>query len=139
MSVITKKISVANPVIVESINSPLDARTRCNNEADFPNIEAPFIGMIIFTTDDEKYWVVTRLKAKLVGSMMIENYQIAEYVPLVDFIGGGGSGSDVVFVAGEGIKISESGEISVDTEVIATKAEIGDIAAVLDAINGEEV
>jgi hypothetical protein len=76
MSIIASKISVDKSVIVGRIDSPLDARTRCNNTADFPNIETPFIGMIIFTTDDRQYWVVTELQAKLIGSQMIEKYQI---------------------------------------------------------------
>jgi hypothetical protein len=118
MSVITNKISVAKPVIVGSIDAPLDARTRCNNEADFPNIETPFVGMLIFTTDDNKYWVVTKLKSKLIGNQMIENYQIDQYVPLGDVLGVPGAEGD--FVSQETFEKT-----------------VGDINSILDDINGE--
>lgn len=111
MSVITNKISVAKPVIVGTIDSPLDARTRCNNIEDFPNIEMPFIGMLIYTTDDGKFWVVTKLKSKLIGNQAIANAQIDTYE---EFSSGG-----------------------VTKEYVDEL--VGDINSVLDEINGEEV
>ena len=122
MSIIASKISVDKSVIVGRIDSPLDARTRCNNTADFPNIETPFIGMIIFTTDDKQYWVVTELQSKLIGSQMIENYQIKSYEKLVDILGAT-AGGGAEYTAGEGITIAEN-VISVDWEKVAKKSDI---------------
>lgn len=119
MSVILDKISVAKPVIVEKANMPLDARCRCNNEADFPNIETPFIGMLIYTIDDGKFWVVTKLKSKLIGSMAVANMAIDEYH---EFVGGGGGGA--IYEQGDGILISEENVISVDFETVAKKGDI---------------
>lgn len=119
MSVILDKISVAKPVIVEKANMPLDARCRCNNEADFPNIETPFIGMLIYTIDDGKFWVVTKLKSKLIGSMAVANMAIDEYH---EFVGGGGGG--VIYEKGDGILISKENVISVDFEAVAKKGDI---------------
>lgn len=123
MSIIASKISVDKSVIVGRIDSPLDARTRCNNTADFPNIETPFIGMIIFTTDDMQYWVVTELQSKLIGSQMIENYQIKSYEKLVDILGAAASGG-AEYTAGGGISISDKNVISVDFNTVAKKSDI---------------
>lgn len=122
MSVIINKMSVAKPVIVELANMPLDARTRCNNVDDFPNIETPFVGMLIYTIDDGKFWVVTKLKAKLIGSMSVENMQIDEYA---EFVGGSGGGE---YTAGEGISIT-NGAISVNFNTVAKKADIVNYSA----------
>lgn len=123
MSVIINKMSVAKPVIVELANMPLDARTRCNNVDDFPNIETPFVGMLIYTIDDGKFWVVTKLKAKLIGSMSVENMQIDEYA---EFVGGSGGGGE--YTAGEGISIA-NGAISVNFNIVAKKADIKSYSA----------
>lgn len=123
MSVIINKMSVAKPVIVELADMPLDARTRCNNVDDFPNIETPFIGMLIYTIDDGKFWVVTKLKAKLIGSMSVENMQIDEYA---EFVGGSGGGAE--YTAGEGISITD-GAISVNFNTVAKKADIVNYSA----------
>lgn len=167
MSIIASKISVDKSVIVGRIDSPLDARTRCNNTADFPNIETPFIGMIIFTTDDRQYWVVTELQSKLIGSQMIENYQIKSYEKLVDILGAV-SGGGAEYTAGNGISISDDNEISIKGvrhfdepqdgfiglytdenglhfagDMLITKQELseqlGGIDSILDNINGEVI
>ena len=117
MSVISDKISVKKPVIPEQTNVPLDARTVCDNVEDFPNIELPYLGMIVFTKSDRKYWKITELKEKQIGFISVANAQIAAY----EEFGGGGSN--------EGDFVSQE-----DFEKT-----VGDIAAVLDAINGEEV
>jgi hypothetical protein len=110
-------MSVAKPVIVELADMPLDARIRCNNVDDFPNIETPYIGMLIYTLDDGKFWVVTKLKSKLIGSMAVENMAIDKYV---EFPSGGGGG----YANGDGISISDDNVISVDFDVVARKDDI---------------
>ena len=120
MSVIIDKISVAKPVVVDGANKPLDARTRCNNVDDFPNIEAPFIGMLIYTIDDGKFWVVTKLKSKLIGSMAVEDMAIAEYE---EFSGGGGNSGGTEYIFGEGFKVTEN-NVTVNFDVVAKKSDM---------------
>jgi hypothetical protein len=110
MSTISDKISVKKPVIPEQTNVPLDARTVCDSVADFPNIELPYIGMIVFTKSDGKYWKVTELKEKQIGFISVENAQIAKYEEF-GTSGGGGTGTVTDFKEGDGIKI-ENGVIS---------------------------
>lgn len=79
MSIITNKIAISAPAIVDGVDSPLDARTRCDSVDDFPNIEMPFVGMEIYTKSDGKFWIVKSLKSKLIGVITVENAQIATY------------------------------------------------------------
>lgn len=79
MSIITNKISIAKPAIVDGVDLPLDARTVCDTEADFPDIEMPFIGMEIYTRADGKFWIVKSLKSRLIGAITVENAQIDQY------------------------------------------------------------
>ena len=116
MSVISEKISVKKPVIPEQTNVPLDARTVCDSVADFPNIELPYLGMIIFTKSDGKYWKITELKEKQIGFISVADAQIAKYEEF------GGSGGDGDFVTQD----------EFDTA-------IGDINSILEEINGEEI
>lgn len=155
MSTISDKISVKKPVIPEQTNVPLDARTVCDSVADFPNIELPYLGMIVFTKSDGKYWKITELKEKQIGFISVANAQIAAY----EEFGGNGTGTVPDFTEGDGIKI-ENGKISctisygageglklsddkktfsVDFEKVASKEAIGDINSILDAINGEVI
>lgn len=110
MSTISDKISVKKPVIPEQTNVPLDARTVCDSVEDFPNIELPYLGMIVFTKSDGKYWKITELKEKQIGFISVANAQIAKYEEF-GVSGGGGTGTVPDFTAGEGIKI-ENGKIS---------------------------
>ena len=110
MSTISDKISVKKPVIPEQTNVPLDARTVCDSVEDFPNIELPYLGMIVFTKSDGKYWKITELKEKQIGFISVANAQIAAYEEF-GVAGGGGTGTVPDFKEGDGIKI-ENGKIS---------------------------
>ena len=114
MSTISDKISVKKPVIPEQTNVPLDARTVCDSVEDFPNIELPYLGMIIFTRSDGKYWKVTELKEKQIGFISVADAQIAAHEE---------------FASGDGDFVTQD---EFDTA-------IGDINSILDEINGEEV
>lgn len=133
MSIISEKISVKKPVIPEQTNVPLDARTVCDSVDDFPNIELPYIGMIVFTKSDGKYWKITKLQEKQIGFISVADAQIAAYE---EFASGGAK-----YTAGDGILISEKNVVSVDFENVVKKTDftdiIGDINAILDDINGE--
>jgi hypothetical protein len=83
------------------LNTPLDGRTRVTSVDDFPNIENPFVGMVIHcTAEPSKLYVVRTLKPKLIGALTVND-------ALID--------SCVVFhsyTAGNGITISEEGVIT---------------------------
>lgn len=157
MSTISDKISVRKPVIPEQTNVPLDARTVCDSVEDFPNIELPYLGMIVFTKSDGKYWKITELKEKQIGFISVANAQIAAYEEF-GASGGGGTGTvpdftegegiriengviscTISYGAGEGLKLSEDKIFTIDFEKVASKETIGDINSILDVINGEEI
>ena len=116
MSIISEKISVKKPVIPEQVNVPLDARTVCDSVDDFPNIELPYIGMIVFTKSDGKYWKITKLQEKQIGFISVADAQIAEFEEFGSADGGG-----VEYSEGDGISISEKKVISIDFEIVAKK------------------
>lgn len=101
MSVISNKTAVAKALIPNAVNTPLDARIVVDAESDFANIEMPYVGMIIYTKSDGKYWTVKTLKEKQIGIMSVANAAIDSYE---EFKSGGG----VTYTAGAGIKIENN-------------------------------
>ena len=102
MSIITDNIGVAKSVTVDITDTPLDARTRCNSEADIPNIKNPYVGMQIYTVSDGKIWVVRSLNAAETSVLTYEELNLS----------GGMEFSDGFIVDGN--------TVTVDTEKIAT-------------------
>jgi hypothetical protein len=67
------KIITAGSVIPSMADTPLDARIRVENVSDIYEIEMPYVGMIVYVTNQDKYYKINTLKAKKVGTFDVEN------------------------------------------------------------------
>ena len=106
----SKKVIVSGSLIPSSNNSPLDLRTRINTIAEVESIQVPFIGMIFYVMDEEKFYVVKSLKSMEMGDMVLKDSVIDRFEPLVD-----------VKIDAEGVEVdlSEYAKISFVEEKIA--------------------
>lgn len=103
------KIVVSGSLMPSVKNVPLDDRTRVATFDDLFKIELPFKGMVVFVEDEEKFYVVKKLKAKTIGPANIEDSLVDEVEELIgnfateEFVSaeiskaqlGGGEGADV--------------------------------------------
>lgn len=80
----SKKVIVSGSLIPSSNNSPLDLRTRINTIAEVESIQVPFVGMIFYVMDEEKFYVVKSLKSMEMGNMVLEDSVVDRFEPLVD-------------------------------------------------------
>ena len=63
-------------------NMPMDVRTRIESINEVESIPNPFIGMIFYVIDEDRFYVVKTLKSKTIGVMIITNAIIDKYEPL---------------------------------------------------------
>ena len=63
-------------------NTPGDIRTRIESVDEMINIPNPFVGMIVYVSGEDKFYVVKTLKPKSVGAMVITDALIDKYEPL---------------------------------------------------------
>lgn len=82
-------IKIANSVIPSKANTPLDARSRVETEADMLNIEAPAVGALVYCLANGKFYVITGLKEKMIGGMAVPELAVATYKELTTEAGGG--------------------------------------------------
>lgn len=78
-----KKIVVNGSLIPSVKNAPLDIRTRINTIEEVESIQVPFIGMIFYVMDEEKFYVVKSLKGSKIGNISLEDTTIDVFEPLV--------------------------------------------------------
>ena len=95
-------IKVAGSVIPSKVNTPLDARSRVATVADILNIEVPAIGQLVYCLENGKFYVITALQPKLVGTVPVANMAVAEYTELITGSGSVENASDVPIVDQEG-------------------------------------
>ena len=81
----SKKVIVNGSMIPSSSNLPLDYRTRINSIAEVESIQLPFVGMIFYVLDEEKFYVVKSLKNSFVGSIELKDTTVDEFEPLINF------------------------------------------------------
>lgn len=98
---------MANIIVADSLkpsgrNKPLDVRTVVNTESEILQIPVPFVGMIVYVKDTEKYYSIKSLKASAIG---IENSAVERYEPLTT--GNGASDSEVQNTFKKDIKIGD--------------------------------
>ena len=79
----SKKVIVSGSMIPSSSNLPLDLRTRINTISEVSSIELPFVGMIFYVLDEEKFYVVKSLKNSFAGSIELKNTVVDEFEPLM--------------------------------------------------------
>ena len=78
------KIIVNGSLIPSTKNAPLDIRTRVNTIEEVSSIQMPFIGMIFYVIDEDKFYVVKKLKNSIVGSIEIKDSSIDVFEPLIN-------------------------------------------------------
>jgi hypothetical protein len=115
MSTSTKS-TINSPLIPSQFDTVLDVRTRCSSREDFGLIDKPYLGMLIYTTVDNKLWIVTELGSKTIGITEYKNATIKTAQPLAEFIGSVYTGSD-------NISVSSSNVIDI-TDKVALKTDI---------------
>ena len=72
-------IKIADSVIPAKANTPLDARSRVATEADILNIEAPAVGMLVYCLANGTFYVITGLKEKMIGAMVVPDLAVDTY------------------------------------------------------------
>lgn len=78
------KIVVGGSLIPSGKNQPLDIRARISSISKVETIEVPFVGLIFYVEDEQKFYVVKSLKAKKVASISMPDMLVDEYGPLVN-------------------------------------------------------
>ena len=78
------KIVVGGSLIPSGKNQPLDIRARIATISKVESIEIPFIGLIFYVEDEEKFYVVKSLKAKKVAAVTMPDMLVDEYEPLIN-------------------------------------------------------
>ena len=78
------KIIVNGSLIPSVKNAPLDIRTRINTIAEVESIQVPFVGMIFYVMDEEKFYVVKTLKDSMVGNIELKDTAIDTFEPLIN-------------------------------------------------------
>ena len=100
-------VITAGGIQPSSINTPGDIRTRVETEADILDIPLPYIGMIVYVEDVDKYYKINSLKAKQVGFNEVENAVVDTYEELnikskgSDISSSGGNISSNIIVKGK--------------------------------------
>ena len=103
-----KKVVVSGPIIPSTINTPTDLRIRVQAIDDIYNIELPYIGMIVYVMDEDKYYKIKTLKAKEVADfLIIENSLVDTFEELLI-------------------------DSSKDAEIIALQQEIAELRAIME-------
>lgn len=78
------KIVVGGSLIPSGKNQPLDIRARIATISKVESIEIPFVGLIFYVEDEEKFYVVKSLKAKKVAAIIMPDMLVDEYEPLIN-------------------------------------------------------
>lgn len=62
-----------------SADTPGDTRGRINLLADIYDIPMPYVGMIVYCLEDDCYYKITKLKAKSIGPVKVEDALVDKY------------------------------------------------------------
>lgn len=79
----SSNISIKGSLSLSQVNTPTRSGERVATESEISSIETPYIGMIIYIEDQDKYVSVKTLKSKKVGFKVVENAQVNTYEPLI--------------------------------------------------------
>lgn len=67
------KIMSSGGFIPSVANTPLDLRTRVQTINDIYNIELPYVGMLVYVIDEDKYYKIKTLKNKVMGAIILKD------------------------------------------------------------------
>lgn len=70
-------------ISVSNVNTPTRAGQRISSLAELETIPTPFIGMIVFVEDIDKFIYVTSLKSQKVGIFEMEDLLVDQYEFLI--------------------------------------------------------
>lgn len=63
-------------------NTPIDTRCRVDTESDIYSIPLPYLGMIVYVLDSDKYYQISKLKSTNIGPLVIEDAAVEEFEEL---------------------------------------------------------
>ena len=72
-------VIIGGSLIPSMKDTPLDARSRIDTIADIENIELPYVGMLFYVVDIQKFYVVNSLKSKVINGIEVEGMLIQNY------------------------------------------------------------
>ena len=74
-----KNVIIGGSLMPSSKDTPLDARSVINTITDVGTIELPYVGMMFYVKDQEKFYVVNSLKAKNINGIEVEGMLVDKY------------------------------------------------------------
>ena len=78
-----KKVVVSGSLIPSNKNLPIDFRTRIASIEEVATIEVPFVGMIFYVENEQKFYFVKSLKSKVVADIELPDMLVDEYEELI--------------------------------------------------------
>jgi hypothetical protein len=78
-----KKVVVSGSLIPSNKNLPIDFRTRIASIEEVATIEVPFVGMIFYVENEQKFYFVKSLKSKVVADIELQDMLVDEYEELI--------------------------------------------------------
>jgi len=122
------KIIVNGSLIPSVKNAPLDIRTRINTIAEVESIQVPFVGMIFYVMDEEKFYVVKAIKGSNVGNIELKDTTIDAYEPLTAEVDlNGYATEEFVQDAIKNIQVGEDVDLSDYAKISFVEEQIGAI------------
>ena len=77
-----KNIVIGGSLMPSLKDIPLDARSRIDTIANIENIELPYVGMLFYVIDTEKFYVVNTLKSKNINGIVVDGMIIDKYTEI---------------------------------------------------------
>ena len=74
---------MSGSLIPSTANTPLDARSVVAKEEDILNISLPYVGMLVFCAENDKYYKITKLGSKSIGALKVDDAVVAAYEELI--------------------------------------------------------
>lgn len=85
-----KNVLIANGGLkISTIDTPADVRTRIETISDVTEIPLPYVGMLFYVKDEDKYYKVKSLGSKIVSGKEIANMIIDQFE---EFVSGSSQG-----------------------------------------------
>ena len=95
----SSKIISSGGFVPSSTDTPIDLRIRVQSIDDIYDIELPYVGMIVYVIDEDKYYKIKTLKAKEVGITLIENALVDTFEEF--FINSSNENTDIIMLQQE--------------------------------------